>query len=158
MSALKLAAPVHGVVTAVAAEPGVSVEPGDALFELQITDERVLDAQLQLIEALTRLRIVEEELERLAPLAASGAVAGRQRRDLAYEQRELQTTIQLRRDELLVRGLPGDQVAELMEDSRLARNVVVRVPERVDQLAGPSADARSRVRTVAWKETPRLAT
>ena len=152
VSALKLAAPVHGVVTTVAAEPGVSVEPGDALFELQITDERVLDAQLQLIEALTRLRIVEEELERLAPLAASGAVAGRQRLDLGYEQRELQTTIQLRREELVVRGLPAEQVAQLMEESRLARTVVVRVPEQVEQLSGADPGPADRFRLAAWQK------
>lgn len=150
VSALKLAAPVHGVVTAVAAEPGVSVEPGDPLFELQITDERVLDAQLQLIEALTRLRIVGEELDRLAPLAASGAVAGSRRRDLAYEQRELETAIHLRRDELVVRGLPADRVDQLMDELRLARTVVVRVPDRVDQLAGGAKP--SPVRAVAWRE------
>ncbi|MEO0529045.1 MAG: hypothetical protein AAF266_00565 [Planctomycetota bacterium] len=152
VSALKLAAPVHGVVAAVAAAPGVSVEPGDALFELQITDERVLDAQLQLLEALTRLQIVEEELDRLEPLAASGAVAGRQRRDLAYEQRELQTTIQLRRDELVVRGLPADQVAQLMEEARLTRTVVVRVPKSVEQLTDAAIDSGRVVRRAAWQE------
>lgn len=153
VSAYKLAAPVHGVVTAVAAEPGASVAPGDALFEVQITDERVLDAQLQLLEALTRLEIVNEELDRLQPLAASGAVSGRQRRDLDYERRELETTIRLRRDELIVRGLPDEQVNELIDSQRLLRSVVVRVPPRsralaqaVDNLDAPA------VRTVAWQE------
>lgn len=153
VSAYKLAAPVHGVVTAVAAEPGASVSPGDALFEVQITDERVLDAQLQLLEALTRLEIVGEELDRLQPLAASGAVSGRLRRDLDYERRELETTISLRRDELIVRGLPDEQVDSLIDSKRLLRSVVVSVPPRPGALAQNAGGTnRPRVRTVAWQE------
>lgn len=153
VSAYKLAAPVHGVVTAIAAEPGASAAPGDALFEVQITDERVLDAQLQLIESLTRLDIVREELARLRPLSESGAVSGRQRRDLDYERRELDTTIRLRRDELIVRGLPESEVDTLINTGRLLRTVVVRVPPRTDSL-GTAADRTPMpaVQTVAWHE------
>ncbi|WP_146573724.1 efflux RND transporter periplasmic adaptor subunit [Botrimarina hoheduenensis] len=151
VSAYKLAAPVNGVVRAVAAEPGATAEPGDALFEVQITDERVLDAQLQLIEALTRAQIVEEELERLEPLAQSGVVNGRQRRDLGYELRELQTTIGLRRDELIVRGLPEDQVEELFGNRRLLRSVVVRAPQLSTGVA-LREESSPAVRTVAWEE------
>lgn len=157
VSAYKLAAPVNGVVTAIAAEPGAAAAPGDALFEVQITDERVLDAQLQLIEALTRLGIVREELDRLQPLAASGAVSGRLRRDLDYERRELETTIRLRRDELIVRGLTDAVVDTLIDTGRLLRTVVVRVPPRNGSLNNADADAADRglaprVRTVAWQE------
>lgn len=153
VSAYKLAASVNGVVTAVAAEPGVSVAPGDALFEIQITDERVLDAQLKLLEALTRRQIVEEEFSRLQPLAASGAVSGRQRRDLDYERRELETKINLRREELLVRGLLEEQVERLVETKRLLKTVVVRVPARSGNVApGLTGGADQAVRTVAWEE------
>lgn len=153
VSAYKLAAPVNGVVTAVAAEPGASVSPGDALFEVQITDERVLDAQLQLLESLTRLEIVNEELDRLQPLAASGAVSGRLRRDLDYERRELETTIRLRREELIVRGLPDEQVQGLIESQRLLRSVVVRVPPRSGELAqNESQSDGPPIKTVAWQE------
>lgn len=159
VSAHKLAAPVRGVIGAVAAEPGASVEPGDALFSIQITDEQVIEAQLRLIEALTRLAIVDEELERLRPLAASGAVAGRQRRDLEYERRELQTTIRLRRDELVARGLPDSQVESLIESGRLLESIVVRAPDRRDTLAPPESElsenarAARAVQTVAWRES-----
>lgn len=154
VSASKLAAPVDGVVTAIAAEPGATTAAGEALFEIQITDERVLDAQLQLLESLTRLQIVQEELDRLRPLAASGAVSGRQRRDLDYEGRELETTIRLRRDELIVRGLPEDQVDALVDQKQMIKRLLVRVPNRSSSLAGDtrSDSSRSIVKAVAWKE------
>ncbi len=149
VSASKLAAPVDGVVSAIAAEPGATASPGEALFEIQITDERVLDAQLKLLESLTRLRIVQEELDRLRPLAASGAVSGRQQRDVEYEGRELETTIRLRRDELLVRGLPEDQVDALMDSKQMIKRLVVRVPRRSESLAGDTR--RWEMKTVAWQ-------
>ncbi|MEQ8849652.1 HlyD family efflux transporter periplasmic adaptor subunit [Botrimarina sp.] len=153
VSAHKLAAPVRGVVSAVAAEPGASVDPGDALFTIQITDEQVVEAQLRLIEALTRLAIVDEELERLRPLAASGAVSGRQRRDLEYERRELQTTIRLRRDELIVRGLPESRVEALVNSGRLLESISVRVPLREQEIArSAEPGAGANVQPVAWRE------
>lgn len=153
VSAYKLAAPVTGVVTAIATQPGATVNPGDALFELQITDERVLDAQLQLLEALTRIEIVDDELRRLEPLAASGAVRGKQRLDYEYERRELQTTIALRRSELEARGLTGDQVDQLIRTKELLRTVVVRTPLRRNRLSGPQAAWNpEQVQAVAWEE------
>ncbi|MEO1498837.1 MAG: hypothetical protein AAFV43_16990 [Planctomycetota bacterium] len=153
VSAYKLAAPVNGVVTTVAAEPGAVAVPGEPLFEVQITDERVLDAQLALLEALTRLEIVDEELQRLRPLAESGAVSGRQRRDLQYERRELITTLGLRRDELIVRGLPEAQVATLVDAKRLLRSVTVRVPTGDGK--APAAAPETPIVPASW--TPRAA-
>lgn len=153
VSASKLAAPVTGVVVAIATQPGAAVAPGDALFELRITDERVLDAQLRLLESLTRLEIVEEELRRLEPLAASGAVRGRERRDFEYEGRELRTAIDLRRGELAARGLTDGQVDRLIETKELLRTVVVRTPLRRDTVDGSQADGRGApVRPVAWED------
>lgn len=157
LSAYKLAAPVHGEVVRIAAQPGASVDPGDPLFEVKVTDERVLDAQLKLLESLTRREIVETELARLAPLAASGAVPRRQQLDLEYERRELDTTIDLRREELLVRGLSDAQVDYLVDSKRLLRSVIVRAPRHASAElplhgAGPPLpETESPVRPVAWR-------
>jgi multidrug efflux pump subunit AcrA (membrane-fusion protein) len=126
----QVAAPVAGVVTEVLAVPGVCVEPGDLLFRMRVTDERLVDAQLQLLESLTRLEIVEAELERLAPYAESGAVAGRKRIDLEYERRELVSRIDLKTQELLGRGLPPEQVDRVRTTGKLADTIEVRMPPR----------------------------
>ncbi|MGL4513396.1 MAG: efflux RND transporter periplasmic adaptor subunit [Lacipirellulaceae bacterium] len=126
----QVAAPVEGVVTEVIAVPGVSVEPGDVLFRMRVTDERLVDAQLQLLEAITRREIVEAELERLAPYAETGAVAGRKRIDLEYELRELSSRVDLKTQELLGRGLPQEQVDRVRATRKLADTVEVRLPPR----------------------------
>ena len=125
----EIAAPVAGVVTEVMALPGMSVLPGDPLFKMRVIDERLLDAQLQWLKTLTRLDIVNRELERLAPYASSGAVAGRKRIDLEYERRELASRADLAPQELRVRGLPDEQIQAIRKSGRLADTVVVRMPE-----------------------------
>jgi multidrug efflux pump subunit AcrA (membrane-fusion protein) len=97
---------------------------------MRVTDERLVDAQLQLLEALTRVEIVEAELERLAPYAETGAVAGRKRIDLEYERRELASRIDLKMQELLGRGLPPEQVDRVRTTRKLADTVEVRMPPR----------------------------
>ena len=150
-----LTAPVGGEVTAIGAQLGASVRPGDPLFEIRITDERVLDAQLMLVESITRREIIEKELRRIEPLTESGAVRGRQRIDLEYELEQLQTTISLKRDELLVRGLTIDQVERLVDTKQLLRTVSVSASRVDDNSFRAGADNRSgHVRAVAWEEAP----
>ena len=151
LSAYKLAAPLDGVVSEISAHQGASVSPGEKLFEIRLTDELVLNAQLRLVESLTRLEIVQAELDRLQPLTETGVVRGRQRLDLEYELRQLETSVSIRRDELLVRGLTEDQIDYLIESKRLLRNVTVSVPTRVSE-AFKGANKRSQSASV-WPIT-----
>ena len=152
VSSREMAAPVSGVVVSVAAQQGAVVEPGDVLFEIRVTDQQVINAQLRLVEALTRRDIVVAELKRLEPLAASGAVRGSQRLQLEYEHRELETTIGLSRDELIVRGLSEAHVAAIEQTKRLVRTVVVSVPGDAVPEESLTSDRPAAVQPVAWEE------
>jgi len=128
-SARVLAAPVHGIVDRVSALPGMAIGAGDPLFELQVVDEQIFDAQIELLDSITRLEIVGAELERLAPLASSGAVARRQKLDLEYEQKQLAAKRDLRIQELMARGLDQRDIDELVATRRFLRKITVRVPD-----------------------------
>lgn len=152
VSARQLTAPVSGEVVAIGAQVGASVDPGDVLFEIRITDEPVIEAQLQLVESITRLAIIDKELLRIKPLTASGAVRGRQRLDLEYEREQLETTISLKRDELQVRGMTPDQVEQLVASKQLLRTVAIGAPRLSRGRANEASTVQSTVRPVAWKE------
>ncbi|QDU86915.1 hypothetical protein Pla175_02690 [Pirellulimonas nuda] len=152
LSAGKLASPVAGVVTDVLAMPGMTVEPGDALFVVRVIDERVIEAQLELLTALTRLENVESELSRLGPLAQSGAVAQRRPLELEYEKRELSGQIDRLSQELIVRGLPAEQLEKLRSERTLQDRLVVRLPAPQQQAEQATAMA---VRPASWTEADR---
>ena len=63
---------VNGIVTRVHAVPGQAVNPGDPLFDLQLTGEALATAQSELLAILKKLEINEAELKRIKPLAESG--------------------------------------------------------------------------------------
>ena len=123
-----LAAPVNGIVTEVYALPGQAIRPNDPLFKLQVIDEPLATAQLNLLNIIARLATVSSELKRVSPLADSGTVLGRKKLELEYEQNELTLKQRLYEQELAVRGLEESQIAEIKEDKELIREFVVRMP------------------------------
>ncbi len=123
-----LAAPVNGVVTEVYALPGQAIRPGDELFKLQVIDEPLAAAQLNLLNTIARLITVEAELKRISPLADAGTVLGRKKLELQYEKDELELKQELYEQELEVRGLTEEQVSEIKESRKLIRQLVVRMP------------------------------
>ena len=82
---------MSGVVTKVYAAPGQAVRVGDPLFDLQVTDEALAEAQLSLLDVLARIEVADNEISRLKPLTETGAVTGRRKRDLEYERQQLET-------------------------------------------------------------------
>ena len=72
-----LAAPVNGMVKRLFAVPGQAVAPGDAIVELTVTDEALSQAQLDLLQDITRIDVIAAELERHGPLTTAGTVPGR---------------------------------------------------------------------------------
>ena len=124
-----LASPVNGIVTEVYALPGQAIRPNDALFKLQVVDEPLATAQLNLLNTIARLETVSSELTRISPLAESGTVLGRKKLELEYEQNELQLKQRLYEQELEVRGLDETQVAAIKKEKELIRELIVRMPE-----------------------------
>jgi len=123
-----LASPVNGIVQKLFIVPGQAVSPGDELFRLRVTDEALSQAQVDLLNAITRMDVIDAELTRLEPLIQSGTVSGQRKRELTYERQQLDAQRQLHAQELLMRGLTEQQVETIVKTRKLVREFVVRLP------------------------------
>lgn len=132
-SSSTVASPVGGNVRAVHVDAGQLVQPQDILFTLEIVDEPLLTAQIELLDVLGQTDVTRAELDRLAPLAQSGAIAGRQSLEVEYELQKLQNRRETRVQELTGRGLTPQQVATVIEQRELIKTLEVRAS---DQAAG----------------------
>lgn len=128
LSSQKVAAAVRGKVLQLFAAPGVSVAPGEPLVELEIIDDQLMEAQLQLLELLTKLEITNAELARLAPLAASGGIAGNKRLELEYQQKQLQASLSRTRQELEMRGLSAEQIESIEDSTKAITTLTILAP------------------------------
>ena len=139
-SRISVSAPVTGVIEKVLIRPGQLAEPTDQLFTLRITDEQLLAAQSKLLAGISRADVLQQEVERLAPLTETGAVAARRLRDLKYELAQLTASQAVLRQEILSRGLPERMIEGVTEQRRLANTLRLRVPE-IGADTGPAAQA-----------------
>ncbi len=130
-SDLSVAAPVAGVIEHVAVRDGQSVELGDQLFELRITDPLTTTAQSELLSVLAQLDVNGREIERLRPLASEGLVGKNRKRELEYEVEKLEVLKQTRIQELLARGLPKATVEHVVRTRQLAKRLLITVPNYV---------------------------
>lgn len=120
-------APVTAVVTAIHHFAGETVASGDALFTLRLVGESFQASQTELFKATKENEIVQEQLERLGPLAQSGAVPASRLIDLRNQQRRLAVTIQAHRQDLQIRGLTLEQI-DAVVNGTLVWELTVVVP------------------------------
>lgn len=129
-SGLAVTAPVQGIIRQIHLLPGQSIENGDLLFTLQVADEPLEAAQLSLLESVTRIAVAETELERLNPLAETGAIVGRRKLELEYQLKQLTSEQSARIQELQLRGLSAQQVESIIEQRRLVNEIEIRLETR----------------------------
>ena len=131
VSVQTVAAPVSGRVSRLFTTPGISVSEGVSLCELQIVDDQLEEAQLRLLELLTKSEIVDAELTRLAPLTSTGSVAGRRQLEFEYQKKELESSLSRTRQELGIRGLSKEQIESILKTQRAITTFTVRTPKSV---------------------------
>lgn len=119
---------VHGVVTKIHVVPGQTVRPGDALFDVQTTGELIAGVQSNLLKTLQDLDLATTELKRLEPLIERGDIPGVRGIEKKYELQRLESQRLIHMQELLVRGLTVEQVAQIVETRKLVRQFTIRVP------------------------------
>jgi multidrug efflux pump subunit AcrA (membrane-fusion protein) len=124
-----VSAPLSGRVTKLFVSPGVSLTAGERLFELEIVDDELMNTQLRLLELLTKQEIVDAELERLSPLATSGVVRGWEKLEKDYQRQEIMASLERTRQELLMRGLSGEQVDSIVQSRRVVSTITVAAPQ-----------------------------
>lgn len=135
-SDLAVSTPVTGVIESVKVLPGESIPMESPLFEIRLTDEALLTAQANYLETLTRQEVAQQEIERLTPLIASGAVSGAKKRELEYEVKQLLAKQATSLQELRGRGMPEAQIEELKRERTLASTLAVFAPKFVHETQG----------------------
>ncbi|MFI4874144.1 MAG: efflux RND transporter periplasmic adaptor subunit [Blastopirellula sp. JB062] len=102
--------PAVGVVTEIFAYPGQTVRPGEKLFTIRLSSEYLQNTQKELFTATQEQQLAQEQIDRLLPLANSGAVSGSRIIDLKSQVRRQEALIQSHRQDLLARGMAPSQV------------------------------------------------
>jgi len=120
--------PAVGVVTQVHAFPGDTVRPGDRLFTLRLISEYLQNTQSELFRAVRETELINEQRERIGPLAASGGVSQARLIELDQQLKRQQAAIDGYRQDLLTRGLNPEQIGEIQEGRFIASIDVVAPP------------------------------
>lgn len=107
--------PAVGIVTEIFAYPGQTVRPGEKLFSIRLSSEYLQKTQKDLFTANKERQLVQEQIDRLAPLAKTGAVPGSRIIELESQKRRQEALIQSNRQDLLVRGLTLEQIDKVAQ-------------------------------------------
>jgi multidrug efflux pump subunit AcrA (membrane-fusion protein) len=125
---IQVSAPLTGVVTAVHVSPGQSVAPGALLFEMRLTHEDLVQAQVEFLKTISELDVEQREAERLKPLVDRGVVPATMFREREYAADKLRALLDAQREALKLHGLSQAQVDEITKNRRLLREVQVVAP------------------------------
>jgi multidrug efflux pump subunit AcrA (membrane-fusion protein) len=127
---LEVTAPMTGVVTRIHPIQGEAVQPGQALFEVRLTHEDLLQKQTEFLRSVEELDVIDREVSRLEKVAGEGAIAGKTLLERQYEQRKHQAALRAQRQALLLHGLSKDQVENIEKTRVLLQSLTVTAPLR----------------------------
>lgn len=137
-SNLQASSRMSGIVRKIFVQVGQSVREGDPLMELELTGDALAAAQATLLDSVKQLQIINDEINRLRPVAKEG-IARKQLIEKQYEQRRMTSVVDSKRQELLIRGLSESEVSDIVEDEKLVRSVIIRVPTGIRPQEAPLA-------------------
>ncbi|MFO0917287.1 MAG: hypothetical protein U0872_03110 [Planctomycetaceae bacterium] len=119
---------------------GQTVYPGDPLFDLKLVGGPLADVQSNLLRTVLNLELVKKEIGRLKPLERQAVLPGTKLLEKEYERDRLEQQQHVHAQELLIRGLTEDQIAEILQSRTLMREFTVRVPFPPDSQRPHPAD------------------
>lgn len=118
---------VAGVVSAVKARPGESVQPGDPLFTIQLASEFLQSAQTDLAKAGRELEFAIAKRDRVALLVKQGTQSGAVLIEEENQVKRITTQVQAYRRQLQLFGLAPSQVNSV-EKGEVITEVQVAAP------------------------------
>lgn len=127
-SLLEVTSPMTGVVTRLDCVQGESIEPGQALFELRLTHEDLLQVQTEFLRSLEELDVTGREVARLEKVAAEGAIPGKTILERQYDQQRQEAALRTLRQSLLLHGLNEEQVNAIVKTRTLIQSLTVFAP------------------------------
>lgn len=130
---IKVSAPMTGIVTRVYPVRGEAVAAGQPLFDLRLTHEDLVDTQRAFLETVEQLDVIRREVDRIAKVTSSGAVAGKRLLERRYEQQQAEARLRAQRQALVLHGLTEEQVRRIETARRLLQQVTVFAPPPVER-------------------------
>lgn len=127
--------PAVGVVSEIHVFPGDTVRPGQRLVTLRLFSEYLQATQTQLFKASQEAKLVQQQIDRLADVANSGAVPGSRLIEMRNDLQRQQTLIQAAKQELLNRGLTREHILSVTEGTFISTIDVAAPPPRNDDMA-----------------------
>lgn len=146
----RIVAPLTGIVTRIYAIPGEAVKAGQPLFDVRLTHEDMVQAQVEFLKTVEELSVVEKEIARLRPISENGSVPQKVVLDRQYEQQKLLGSLKAQRESLLLHGLSDMQVDQIQQTRSLQSRQTVFAP------GGPDAGEAPENSAVAPSEKDRL--
>lgn len=123
----RVVAPLTGIVMRVHVIQGEAIKAGRALFDLRLTHEDLVQAQVEFLKISEELDVVNQEIARLQPSA--GAIFPKSLLDRQYEQKKLLGSQLAHRESLLLHGLSTKQVDEILKTRTLRSDLTVFAPD-----------------------------
>ena len=123
-----ITSPLAGVIAKVHALEGDIVQPGQTLFSIRLISDYLQRAQLDLFKAIREVEILKTEINRLRPLADSGAVPGSRLIELEQQINRQNSLIEGQRQDFLSRGLSTGHLKQI-ESGEFLTSIDIFVPE-----------------------------
>lgn len=124
---IRIGTPLNAIVTRIYPIAGEAVSVGDPLFDVRLTHEELVQAQVEFLSTAEELDVLGREIARLETIG-TGSIAGKTLLERKYEQQIKQALLRARRESLLLHGLTSEQVDAIFESRTLLKEVTVRVP------------------------------
>ena len=128
VSDLHVVSEFEGIVEAILAVPGQAVREGDPLFRIRLTGESLAATQAAYLDAVQQIEILDQEIARLKPIAEMGGLPNKNLLQTEYERWRLVAQKDTKQQELMIRGLTEEQVAQIGNQKQLIRSITVAVP------------------------------
>lgn len=124
-------APASGVISKIHHESGVSVMPGEPLFEILLNQQDVVKAQTDYLSLLKKREINAAETERLS--AHDFYIVQHELRLMQYEKMQNDLDIEIQKKALMLLGLKEEDIVETLEnDGKIIRSMTITVPAMSD--------------------------
>ncbi len=130
----KVASPLTGMVKQIFVHPSQLVRPGDPIAELELSGDALATTQSDLLQLVRELEVNQAELDRVEKLVTEGSLPEKNRLQLEYDRRRLQTQRESKIQQLVVLGLSPEQVKDIEESRQLIRSFVIRTPEVASEI------------------------
>ena len=140
-----ITSPLTGVINAIKISRGELIQSGRPLFTLRLTHQDLVETQEKFLTSLGELDVEEREIQRLASISGTGAIAGKTKLAREYERDKLMASLKAAKQSMLLHGLTGEQIQRIEQRRELIREVTIYAPTlhadrslHHDSLHGPS--------------------